>query len=31
MMWFVPRIRVSVMFRRVRRTSVHLILRVSLG
>ncbi|KAB7782993.1 hypothetical protein F8B43_4287 [Methylorubrum populi] len=31
MMWLVPRIRVSVMFRRVRRTSVHLILRVSLG
>lgn len=30
-MWFVPRIRVSVMFRRVRRTSMHLVFRVSLG
>ncbi len=31
MVWFVPRIRVCVMFRRVRRTSWNLILRVELG
>jgi hypothetical protein len=31
MMWFVPRISVSVLFKRVRRTSVTLILRVKLG
>ncbi|GJD34400.1 hypothetical protein QO012_002398 [Methylobacterium aerolatum] len=30
-MWFVPRIRVCVLFRRVRGTSWHLVLRVSLG
>jgi hypothetical protein len=31
MVWFLPRIRVCVMFRRVRGTSLHLVLRVSLG
>ena len=31
MVWFVPRFRVSVVFKRVRRTSLTLILRVQLG
>ncbi len=31
MMWFLPRISVSVVYKRVRRTSVILILRVKLG
>jgi len=31
MVWFVPRFRVSVAFRHVRRTSLTLILRISIG
>jgi hypothetical protein len=31
MMWFIPRIRASVVYKRVRRISMHLILRVTLG
>ncbi len=31
MVWFLPRFRVSVKFRHVRRTSLTLILRVSIG
>ena len=31
MVWFIPRIGVLVVVKRVRRTSLHLILRVKLG
>ncbi len=31
MVWFVPRFRVSVVFKPVRRTSLTLILRISIG
>jgi hypothetical protein len=31
MVWLVPRFRVSVAFRRVRRTSLTLILRIGIG
>lgn len=31
MVWLVPRFRVSVVFKRVRRTSLLLILRIQLG